>query len=154
MRWNLARVSPIVSSLRRRVMLRSALRQSNLFADAPHEGDVWSERLLAAFADATSTRVSCRLRSRRSRRAPAMRSFIMLAARRRCSMSGRARPCHVKRFSKVFRTGGTSRTRWRSINWKRAEDRALLRAIPEQRWLPSGFFRAGPSGCRGYLETR
>ena len=34
-------------------MPRSALRQSNLFADAPHEGDIWSERLLAAFADAT-----------------------------------------------------------------------------------------------------
>src|SRR5207247_2987281 len=46
-------ISPIVSSRRRRVMPRSALRQSNLFADAPHEGDIWSERLLAAFADAT-----------------------------------------------------------------------------------------------------
>ena len=34
-------------------MARSALRQSNLFADAPHEGDIWLERLLAAFADAT-----------------------------------------------------------------------------------------------------
>jgi superfamily II DNA or RNA helicase len=34
-------------------MPRSALRQSSLFADAPHEGDIWSERLLAAFADPT-----------------------------------------------------------------------------------------------------
>jgi superfamily II DNA or RNA helicase len=33
-------------------MPRSALRQSDLFADAPHESDIWSERLLAAFADA------------------------------------------------------------------------------------------------------
>ena len=47
-----ARVSPIVSSRRRRAMPRSALRQSDLFADAPYKSDIWSERLLAAFADA------------------------------------------------------------------------------------------------------
>ncbi len=33
-------------------MALSALRQSDLLADVPHESDVWSERLLAAFADA------------------------------------------------------------------------------------------------------
>jgi superfamily II DNA or RNA helicase len=32
-------------------MARPALRQSDLFAEVPHESDVWSERLLAAFAD-------------------------------------------------------------------------------------------------------
>jgi superfamily II DNA or RNA helicase len=33
-------------------MPRPALRQSDLFAEAPYESDSWSERLLAAFADA------------------------------------------------------------------------------------------------------
>jgi superfamily II DNA or RNA helicase len=33
-------------------MPRPALRQSDLFAEAPYESDIWTERLLAAFADA------------------------------------------------------------------------------------------------------
>ena len=35
-----------------RAMPRSALRQSDLFAEAPYKSDIWTERLLAAFADA------------------------------------------------------------------------------------------------------
>ena len=35
-----------------RAMPRSALRQSDLFAEAPYQSDIWAERLLAAFADA------------------------------------------------------------------------------------------------------
>ena len=34
-----------------RTMPRPALRQSDLFAEAPYESDIWTERLLAAFAD-------------------------------------------------------------------------------------------------------
>jgi len=34
-----------------RAMARPALRQSDLFTRTPHESDIWSERLLAAFAD-------------------------------------------------------------------------------------------------------
>jgi superfamily II DNA or RNA helicase len=34
-----------------RAMARSALRQSDLFAEVPYESDIWSEQLLAAFAD-------------------------------------------------------------------------------------------------------
>ena len=33
-------------------MPRPALRQSDLFAEAPYESDSWTERLLAAFTDA------------------------------------------------------------------------------------------------------
>jgi hypothetical protein len=35
-----------------RAMPRPALRQSDLFAEAPYASDSWTERLLAAFTDA------------------------------------------------------------------------------------------------------
>jgi len=61
-------------------MPRPALRQSELFADTPYESDIWSERLLAAFADANLHSGFLALAQKAIEACPGDSVILMLAA--------------------------------------------------------------------------
>ena len=128
-------------------MLRSALRQSNLFADAPHEGDVWSERLLAAFADATLHSGFLPLAEQAVEACPGDAIILMLAAMA-ALLDERPKRALVmlKRFSKRASAPAEDLLHALALNQlgKRAAARALLESNDlSSRWSAVRVFPGG-----------
>jgi hypothetical protein len=65
-------------------MPRSALRQSDLFAEAPYQSDIWAERLLAAFAEPNPRSGFLPLAEQAIAACPGDAFVLIMAARRRC----------------------------------------------------------------------
>jgi superfamily II DNA or RNA helicase len=128
-------------------MPRSALRQSNLFADAPHEGDVWSERLLAAFGDATLHSGFLPLAEQAIEACPGDAIILMLAA---MAALLDARPKRalglLKRFSK--RASAPAGDLLQALALNQLGKRAAARALLESNGLNSRWsaVRAFPGG--------
>ena len=128
-------------------MPRSALRQSNLFADAPHEGDVWSERLLAAFADATLHSGFLPLAEQAIEACPGDAIILMLAAMA-ALLDERPKRALVllKRFSKRASAPAEDLLHALALNQlgKRAAARALLESNGlNSRWSAVRVFPGG-----------
>jgi superfamily II DNA or RNA helicase len=128
-------------------MPRSALRQSNLFADAPYEGDIWSERLLAAFADATLHSGFLPLAEQAIEACPGDAIILMLAAMA-ALLDERPKRALVllKRFSK--RASAPAGHLLHALALNQLGKRAAARALLESSGLNSRWsaVRAFPGG--------
>jgi superfamily II DNA or RNA helicase len=128
-------------------MPRSALRQSDLFADAPHEGDIWSERLLAAFADASLHSGFLPLAEQAIEACPGDAIILMLAAMA-ALLDERPRRALVllKRFSK--RASAPAGDLLHALALNQLGKRAAARALLESNGLNSRWsaVRAFPGG--------
>ena len=128
-------------------MPRSALRESNLFADAPYEGDIWSERLLAAFADATLHSGFLPLAEQAIEACPGDAIILMLAAMA-ALLDERPKRALVllKRFSK--RASAPAGDLLHALALNQLGKRAAARALLESSGLNSRWsaVRAFPGG--------
>ena len=128
-------------------MPRSALRESNLFADAPYEGDIWSERLLAAFADATLHSGFLPLAEQAIEACPGDTIILMLAAMA-ALLDERPKRALVllKRFSK--RASAPAGNLLHALALNQLGKRAAARALLESSGLNSRWsaVRAFPGG--------
>ena len=125
----------------------SALRQSDLFADAPHESDIWSERLLAAFADANLNSGFLPLAEQAIEACPGDAIILLLAATA-ALLDGRPERALVflKRFSK--RASAPAGHLLHALALNQVNKRAAARALLESKGLTSRWaaVRAFPGG--------
>ena len=125
----------------------SALRQSDLFADAPYESDIWSERLLAAFADANLNSGFLPLAEQAIEACPGDAIILLLAATA-ALLDGRPERALVflKRFSK--RASAPAGHLLHALALNQVNKRAAARALLESKGLTSRWaaVRAFPGG--------
>ena len=121
-------------------MPRSALRQSDLFADAPHEFDIWSERLLAAFADANLHSGFLPLAEQAIEACPGDAIILMLAATAALLDERPERALvFLKRFSK--RASAPAEHLLHALALNQLDKRAAARALLESNGLTSRLVR-------------
>ena len=134
-------------------MLPSALRHPDLFANEPHEADIWSERLLAAFADVNLHSGFLPLAEQAIEACPGDAIILMLAAMA-ALLDERPKRALVllKRFSKRASAPAGDLLHALALNQldKRAAARALLESNGlNSRWSAARAFPAVPTACRG-----
>jgi superfamily II DNA or RNA helicase len=130
-------------------MPRSALRQSALFADVPHESDIWSERLLAAFADANRHSGFLPLAEQAVEACPGDAIILMLAATAALLDERPERALvFLKRFSK--RASAPAGQLLHALALNQLDKRAAARALLESNGLTSRWsaIRAFPGGSK------
>lgn len=128
-------------------MSRPAVRQSDLFTDTPHESDIWSERLLAAFADANLHSGFLPLAEQAIAACPGDAVILMLAATA-ALLDERPEQALVllKRFSK--RASAPALHLLHALALNQVNKRAAARALLESNGLTSRWsaVRAFPGG--------
>jgi superfamily II DNA or RNA helicase len=130
-------------------MPRSALRQPDLFTRTPHESDIWSERLLAAFADTKLQTGFLPLAEQAIAARPGDAIILMLAAMAALFDERPERALVLlKRFSK--RASAPAGHLLHALALNQLDKRAAARALLESngltsRWSASRAFPGGPN---------
>jgi len=121
-----------------RAMAQPALRQSDLFAEAPRESDIWSKRLLAAFADAKRHSGFLPLAEEAIAVCPGDAVILMLAATAALLDERPERALtFLKRFSK--RASGPAEHLLHAVALNQLNKRLAARALLERNGLTSRF---------------
>ena len=130
-------------------MPRPALRQSDLFAEAPYESDIWTERLLAAFTDANLHSSFLPLAEKAIEACPGDAVILMLAATAALLDERPERALvFLKRFSKRASAPAEHLLHALALNQvnKRAAAKALLERNGLTSWLAA--LEAFPGGSK------
>ena len=137
-------------------MRRQALRQSDLFGEADNEVEVWSERLLAAFADATRHSGFLPLAEEAIAACPGDPIILVLAATSALLDEQPERALvFLKRFSRRASAPAEHLLHALALNQlnKRATARALLERHGLSRWLAAArVFPGGPTRLRWLMR--
>jgi superfamily II DNA or RNA helicase len=132
-----------------RAMARPALRQSDLFAEVAYESDIWSERLLAAFADTNLRSGFLALAENAIQACPGDAVILMLAATAALLDERPERALvFLKRFSKHASAPSEHLLHALALNQvnKRVAARALLERNGLTTWLAA--IEAFPGGSK------
>jgi hypothetical protein len=130
-------------------MARPALRQSDLFAEMPYESDIWSDRLLAAFADTNLRSGFLPLAQKAVEACPGDAVILILAATAALLDEAPERALvFLKRFSK--RASAPAEHLLHALALNKVNKRVAARALLEQNGLTTwpAAVEAFPGGDR------